>query len=274
MASDEGAGERQEDDLTEEDILRELEDQIKTSTVAAETPVVSGKLGGEVTAPGADGGGGGGGGTGGGWFSQIPSFSTIISTEEKEAISKGTEEIQKELGKVGTEFNQSIQQIGGLVGGALGISGGPAGFSSGGSKQDRFNSLFPDLKEQKVVEMYECQLVEKFRCYHNAFLPEKAFKFGGTLFLTVGTVAFSAHSDYSGFGKSEFPVSLKMEDVDKVQRLDDSGMIKVTTKKQVSVFFSDFAAEPGFYSAHALIDNLSKGEGAPPSEPPVTSSSS
>jgi len=105
-------------------------------------------------------------------------------------------------------------------------------------------------------------------------LPEKTFKFGGTLFLTVGTVAFSAHSDYSGFGKAEFPVSLKMEDVDKVQRLDDSGMIKLTTKKQVSVFFSDFALEPGFHSAHALIDNLSKGEGAPPSERSATSSPS
>mmetsp|Transcript_27406 Transcript_27406/g.107240 ORF Transcript_27406/g.107240 Transcript_27406/m.107240 type:complete len:178 (+) Transcript_27406:3477-4010(+) len=159
MASGEGSGERLENDPTEEDILRELEDQVQTSRIAAETPEVTNV----VSATAADGGGGGAaGGTGSSWFAQIPNFSTMISKEEKEAISKGTEEIQKELGKVGTEFNQSIQQIGGLLGGALGISSGPVGFSSGGSKQDRFNILFPDLKEQKVVEMYECQLVEKY----------------------------------------------------------------------------------------------------------------
>lgn len=36
MASGEGSGERLENDPTEEDILRELEDQVQTSRIAAE----------------------------------------------------------------------------------------------------------------------------------------------------------------------------------------------------------------------------------------------
>lgn len=49
-------------------------------------------------------------------------------------------------------------------------------------------------------------LTLRFRCYHNAILPEKTFFFGGSLYLTAKSAAFYAHYDLTGFGKHSFPV--------------------------------------------------------------------
>mmetsp|Transcript_3248 Transcript_3248/g.9928 ORF Transcript_3248/g.9928 Transcript_3248/m.9928 type:complete len:263 (+) Transcript_3248:64-852(+) len=194
----------------------------------------------------------------GGWLPSLSKYVTSfsITKDEQDALTQGTRDIKNELDKVGQEFNSGVKTIGGLLGEALGLEGTPS--SLGSTKEERFKSCFPDLSEtDAVIEAYECRLVQKFRCYHNAILPEKVFNFGGLLFLTVNSAAFFAASDVDNFGSKNFKFIVTMDEIKEVQKIGESDVMKLITKKQVSTFFTGFKKEADFHGAVALIENLS-----------------
>lgn len=123
--------------------------------------------------------------------------------------------------------------------------------------------------DQRVVDSYRVELVQRYRCVHNELTPERRFLLPGRLFITKEYVAFLSSLEAAhifvepvsetdirpGFIRHE-PIRcyLALADVSKVQR--GKGMnLRLITKTQEQYIFGGFRSEVEFEAALSMIEH-------------------
>jgi len=139
------------------------------------------------------------------------------------------------------------------------------------------------MAREAVLDSFECELVQKYRCYHNSITPERVFSHAGTLFVTESHLAFAERaqhatpslasflqlgspSDESGTGKANAPIRVlhSIESVQKIQTNASGGsaeqhsllLLRVVLHDKSSVIFGRFSSATAYNEASSLLKHI------------------
>lgn len=131
--------------------------------------------------------------------------------------------------------------------------------------QEAFRLGFPEVAaDEEVVDAFSCELLQKYRCFHNNATPERSFSIRGRLFVTVNLAAFLSLD--SSFSSSPFTITAKFCDIEKVQK-SQSTMLRLLIKGHSYYIFTGFKDENDFSGAVNLLEHM--WESAKSDEPSV-----
>eukprot|EP00189_Rhodosorus_marinus_P010193 CAMPEP_0184742978 /NCGR_PEP_ID=MMETSP0315-20130426/5899_1 /TAXON_ID=101924 /ORGANISM="Rhodosorus marinus, Strain UTEX LB 2760" /LENGTH=320 /DNA_ID=CAMNT_0027214065 /DNA_START=189 /DNA_END=1151 /DNA_ORIENTATION=+ len=171
-----------------------------------------------------------------------------MMAKDLESVSEG---VTKNVALVGEEIGKGWAGLHSFIDGVLNENS----LSQSEKVREQFLARFPDLKEEEVVDSFNCSLVQKYRCYHNSGTPERQYTFDGTLYVTITSAAFWAEDDEAGFGSANFPVVLRFNAVEKVQR-GQPGMLRLLLNSKASFVFNSFESENHYMGAISMLEHM------------------
>lgn len=114
---------------------------------------------------------------------------------------------------------------------------------------------FPELDAgEEAIDVYECSLVQKYKCTLNSATPEKTFAFAGVLYVTAAHLAMYVVDDGGAFG-APFGVVVPLTAGNRVQR-GSKAMLRVVTNDENSYVFAAFASDDAFKAAVDLLHQI------------------
>ncbi|KAJ8902632.1 hypothetical protein NDN08_005952 [Rhodosorus marinus] len=179
--------------------------------------------------------------------------------KDLESVSEG---VTKNVALVGEEIGKGWVGLHNFIDGVLNENS----LSQSERVRAQFLARFPDLKEEDVVDSFNCSLVQKYRCYHNSGTPERQYTFDGTLYVTITSAAFWAEDDEAGFGNANFPVVLKFSAVEKIQR-GQPGMLRLLLNSKASFVFNSFESETHYMGAISMLEHMIESTRSAASQP-------
>uniref|UniRef100_A0A7S3E9T6 GRAM domain-containing protein n=2 Tax=Rhodosorus marinus TaxID=101924 RepID=A0A7S3E9T6_9RHOD len=182
-----------------------------------------------------------------------------IVAKDLESVSQG---VTKNVALVGEELGKGWVGLHNFIDGVLNENS----LSQSERVRAQFLARFPDLKDEDVVDSFNCSLVQKYRCYHNSGTPEKHYTFDGTLYVTITSAAFWAEDDEAGFGSANFPVVLKFNAVEKIQR-GQPGMLRLLLNSKASFVFNSFESETHYMGAISMLEHMIESTRSAASQP-------
>lgn len=194
-----------------------------------------------------------------------------VATAELEQASKAAQQtigkVGEELGKVGEELGKGWGTLNTFLDNMLDAKpGDKAELDDDADVHNKFHSLFPELeKDDEVVDHFKCTLLQKYRCFLNNATPEKTYPLQGRLFVSTLHIAMYIVDDRGAFGGQPFGISVPFADVAKIQKGAKS-MLRLVTKSQSSLIFSDFESDSHFTGALSLLEHMAASAASPSPE--------
>jgi len=120
-------------------------------------------------------------------------------------------------------------------------------------------SHYDDMKQEEIVDGFECALVQKYRCYHNTLTPEHVYTIHGLLFISERYAAF-ASLDNNALNTTQSAPSVKtvvpLESVNKVQQGQTGGMMRLLLNDKSYIVLSNFRNPSDYNGALALFEHM------------------
>lgn len=183
------------------------------------------------------------------------------ATAELEHASKAAQET---IGKAAEEIGKGWGTLNSFLDEMLAAKPGEKGdVDDDADVHNKFHTLFPELeKDDEVVDHFKCTLLQKYRCFLNNATPEKSYALRGRLFVSTLHIAMYVSDDRGEFGGQPFGISVPFADVAKIQKGAKS-MLRLVTKSQTSLIFSDFESDSHFTGALSLLEHMAASASAP-----------
>ncbi|KAA8499092.1 hypothetical protein FVE85_6677 [Porphyridium purpureum] len=126
--------------------------------------------------------------------------------------------------------------------------------------KELFASFFQDahsVLDEHIVDSFHCELVQKYRCYHNSITPEKTFTIRGMLFILEWHIAFASNSStrFDSAGTAPVRLLVKMDQVAKVQQAQ-RGLMRLLMHDKSSLIVGGFQNPSDCNGASALIEHM------------------